>query len=277
MTTMTAPEREPVGATGPVGRPIGARRQTLGLVLAALAPLVLFLVGALTGTPAGDLAAFVVVAAVLGASAWATTRFGGWATVLGIVLTVLASLAGFWIAIGLTAPASPGDFVPGVLFVLGVVLALLGGVQALVSRRRGRFAPAPTETDRRTRSVVLVLIAVAVVGSSVANLTGRSIVDTADARGSTVVDVAGFAFTDPVVSVAGGEGAALLVRNRDGFLHDVTLPDHDLAVTVIPGSEALLDVSSLAAGSYTFYCTLHSDTREPDAESAGMAGTLVVE
>jgi plastocyanin len=277
MTTMTAPEREPARAAGPVGRPIGSRRQTLGLTLAALAPAVMFLVGALTGLDAGEAMIFPVIAAVLGATAWATTRFGTWATVLGIVLTALAAFAGFWIAFGLAAPASPGDFVPAILFVLGVVLSLAGGVQALVSRRRGRFATAPTETDTRTRVVAVGLVGLAVVGSSVANLTGRTTVDAADAEGATEVEMVGFEFAEPTVTVAGGEGAALLVRNGDGFLHDLTLPDHDLGVTVIPGSEDLLDVSSLAAGSYTFYCTLHSDTAEPDAEAAGMAGTLVVE
>lgn len=285
MTTMQAPEQEPAGTGGAAskrgtttsGRPVGSRRQTLGITLAALAPAVMFVVGGLTGSATGDGMIFLVIAAVLGATALATTRSGTWATVLGIVLTALAALAGFWIAFGLAAPASPGDFIPAVLFVLGVVLSLAGGVQALVSRRRGRFATAPTKADVRTRSVVIGLVGLAAVGSIVANLTGRTTIDAADADGATEVEMAGFEFTEPTVTVAGGEGATLLVRNRDGFLHDLALPEHDLEVTVTPGSEALLDVSSLAAGTYTFYCTLHSDTSEPEADEAGMAGTLVVE
>ncbi len=68
-----------------------------------------------------------------------------------------------------------------------------------------------------------------------------------------------------------------MVRNDDAFLHDLVLPDHDLAVTASAGSERLLDVSSLPPGSYTFYCTLHSDTSDPNPETAGMAATLVVD
>lgn len=278
MTTMAAPERDPVGEDeAPGGVPPGTRAQVLGLVLAALAPLTMFGVGVATGSPLTDAVFFVVIAAVLGAGAWAVGRFGTWSTVLGLVLTVLAGVAGFWIAFGLTAPTSPGDFVPAVLFLTGVALALVGGVRSLVARRRGRTVPTPTAGERRTRTVVVAVVALALVGSVAGNLLGRTTVDAASAAGATEVEIAGFEFTDTEHRVPGGDDATLLVRNRDGFLHDLSLPAHDLAITVAPGSEGLLDVSSLAAGTYTFYCTLHSDTSVDDPEEAGMAGTLVVE
>ena len=277
MTTMAAPERDPIGRAEEPGTPLGTRSQTLGLVLAALSPLTVFAVGVATGSPLTDALFFVVVAAVLGAAAWASARFGTWSTVLGLVLTVLAALAGFWLAFGLTAPDSPGDFVPAVLFVAGVALALVGGIRSLISRRRGRASTEPTAGERRTRTAVLALVGLALAGSVAANLASRSTVDAASAAGATEVEIAGFEFTGDEHRVAAGDSAALLVRNRDGFVHDLSLPAHDLAITVTPGSEGLLDVSSLDAGTYTFYCTLHSDTSVDDPEEAGMAGTLVVE
>lgn len=262
--------------TTPRARAAGTATLVTGLAFLAAAPLTLFVVGMLAGVPIGEGLVFLVVGAVLAAGAVAARRSGTWAAVTGLVLTVLAVVAGFWVAFGLLAPASPGDFVPATMFVVGVVLALTGGVRAIASRRRPPPAPGASGGERRTRAVALGLVVVAAIVSVGLNLAGRTSVDPAVAEGATPVTMAGFAFADREVVVAAGADAQLLVRNRDAFLHDLALPTYGLEVVVQPGSEALLDVSGLAPGTYVFYCTLHSDVDEPDPEAAGMAGTLVV-
>ena len=254
----------------------GTRTQVVGLALLALAPSTMFGAGMATGTPLAEGVPFLVIGVVMAVAAWAAGRFGTAARVTGLVLTVLAVLAGFWMAFGLLAVGSPADFVPGVLFVLGVVLSLTGGIQS-VARRRDAPVVAPTAGEGRARLVAVAAVLLAVVASVTVNLTARQTVDAAAAADATPVTMDAMAFASPEVVVAGGDGAELLVSNRDAFLHDLAIPGEDLAVTVTPGSQALLDVSGLAAGTYTFYCTLHSDTADPDPSSAGMAGTLVVQ
>jgi plastocyanin len=254
--------------------PVGTRTQVLGLSLLAAAPLTMFVVGVLTGVSVSDGLIFLVIGVILAVTAVLAARFGTWSKVLGIVLTVAAALGGFWLALGLLAPTSPGDFVPGLLLVLGAALSLYGGVRAIAARKRPAVTADPGE--HRTRTVVLGIVALAAVASVAANLAGRTSVDAAAADGATAVDMADFAFEPATVTVDAGDGAALLVRNRDGFLHDIAIPDHDLVLNVTPGSEGLFDVSSLAPGEYTIYCTLHSDTSVDDPGEAGMAGTLVV-
>lgn len=254
----------------------GTRTQVVGLTLLALAPLTMFAIGSAVGVAAEESVPFVVIGLVLAAAALAAGRFGTWSKVLGIVLTAAAVLTGFWIAFGLFAIASPGDFVPGVLFVLGVVLSLTGGIQAIVGRR-GTPITTATRGEGRARLVAVVAVGLAVVASTSANFVGRETVDPTVAAAATPVTMDALEFTGGEVTVAGGPDAALLVRNRDAFVHDLEIRGEDAAVLVNPGSEALLDVSGLAPGSYTFYCTLHSDTSDPDPASAGMAGTLVVQ
>ncbi len=272
MSSLTATGATP--ATGAL-RPVGARTQILGLALAGLGAGVMLVIGLATGAPL-DEASFLMIplalAAVAVGLAW---RFGTWARVLGVVISLLVGLALFWTAFGLAAIDSPADFVPGVMVPMGTVLGLVGGVRSLVGRRPVASEPSPTES--RTRTIAAAVVLLAVIIASAANLLTRDSVAAAAASGATPVSMGSFVFEPATFTVAAGEDAQLLVTNDDAFLHDLALPEQDLAVTVSPGSEALLDVSSLAPGAYTVYCTLHSDTGDPDADTAGMAGTLVVE
>lgn len=254
----------------------GTRTQVVGLVLLALAPLTMFAVEVAAGFDASEFMIPLTFGILVLAVAWCAGRFGTWSKVLGIVLTVLLVLAGFWLAFGLAAIQSPADFVPAVLFVLGVGMSLTGGIQAVGNRNRPTVIGA-TPGEGRARLIAVTVVVLAVVVSVATHLTGRQTVDSVAAADATPVTMDAFEFATAEVTVAAGADAALLVSNQDAFLHDLAIPSHDLAVTVTPGSQKLLDVTGLAAGTYTFYCTLHSDTSDPDPTTAGMAGTLVVQ
>lgn len=254
----------------------GSPAQVVGLVLLGLAPLTMFTIAVSTGTDGLEALPFLVIGIVLLTAAWLARRFGTWAAIVGVVLTVAAALAGFWVAFGLAAVASPADFVPATMFVLGLGLSMAGGIRA-IWRRRDPTDAATARGGRRLGVVAIAVVGAATVVSLGTNLVGRTSVDAAAARAATPVVMGPLEFTAAQVVVDAGDGAALLVDNQDAFLHDLVLPDQDLAVTVTPGSEALLDVSKLTPGTYTFYCSLHSDTSDPDPTTAGMAATLVVE
>lgn len=273
---MTATHASNVAPGTRRGHAPGAWTQATGLGLLGLTPLAMFAVAAATGSELADLVPFLVIGIVLGAGALAAAVAGTWAKVLGLVLTVLGALGGFWIAFGLTAPQAPADFVPGTMFVVGVVLSVVGGVQAI--RRRGAPVGTATRGEARARTAAVAITAIALVASLGANLLTRTTVSGAAAEGASPVTIRGFEFATSSITVASGDDAQVLVSNSDPFLHDFAMPEQGVAaVAIAPGSQALVDVSGLAPGTYTFYCTLHSDTGVADPEEAGMAGTLVVE
>lgn len=249
---------------------------TAGLLLLALAPILMFAVSAASGVSMGEEGGFLVIAVaiplVAAALAW---RYGTWSKVVAIVVALVAASGLFWLAFGLAYPASFGDFVPGMSFVLGFVLALGGAIAALVQGRRRNLTAVATANERRIVVGAAAILAVAMVVSGIMTfLAGRAV---ADADG-TPVAMADFAFADGTYTVAADAPATLAVHNSDGFVHNLAVPELDVdAVTVLPGADAVVEVPAAPAGSYTIYCTLHSDTSTKDPQEAGMAATLNVE
>src|SRR5687768_2426397 len=108
---------ETVSAEGSVtpteGRARWSGLAALGLVLAALGPLLMLVGGFLWGLEIGDEVMFFGVTAAIGLiGAFFVARFGTWAKVLGIVAGVLMAMSLFWTAFGLFTPNSFFDFVP---------------------------------------------------------------------------------------------------------------------------------------------------------------------
>lgn len=269
-----AADRQAAAEVGARSRPVYDRIGVLGLVLIAGTLAVWLASGILTGMgdDAGFLAVFLAVPTVVAFLQW---RFGTWATVLGLVTSALAGLSMFWAVFGLSTPGSILDFVGGITIPLGTVLGIVGSAAALVQKRRGRTTTTATLGERRIVRVVAGIVAVAVVGSALVSFTGREQVDAAAAAGAVDVAMAGSKFTPATIeSAAGGK---LLVRNNDAFAHDFAVPALGIeAIALNPGSSALVELGGAAAGTYTAYCTLHSDTDVADAEEAGMAATLIV-
>lgn len=240
----------------------------LGLIAAALAFMVtvaLVLFGA-----EGDIVIIGVVAAVAAAGAYVVTRFDAtWARIVGLVLTVLIFMVSFFFLFGVFQPFSPVEFVVGLTYVFGVILTIFGGIRALVAARKGTVGPTPAE--KRTRSVVFTIIGVAAVVSVAGFFITRETVSDAEAAGATRIEMTAFEFEpDPATVSAGG---SLLIVNADPFVHDFTLSQLDIALDVGPGSEALVDLSSAAPGTYDYFCSLHSSGEDdPD----GMRGSFTI-
>ncbi len=75
---------------------------------------------------------------------------------------------------------------------------------------------------------------------------------------------------EPFSTTASADDGILMVNN-DAFAHDFTLDEYDIYVHLGPGSEAIVDLSSVPPGTYDYYCSLHSDG------VTGMTGTLKVD
>jgi len=234
-----------------------------GLVLMTATALIMLAVTLLLLDPA-DAAMPAVLTVVLGGATFIVWRFDTiWAAILGLLVAIAAALTVFYIAFGIFQLFSPIEFIAGLLLVIGFLFALIGGVAALIRRRRGS-----EPGGARLRRGALVLVAVGAVVSVGGFLLTRATVDAAEASGAVVVDMSDFLFEPQDVTVAAGE--QLLFTNSDAFAHDFTLDEYDLYTYFGPGSEALVDVSSLPPGSYTYFCSLHTFDGE------GMNGTLTI-
>jgi plastocyanin len=256
--------------TEETGRPPLALLGLTGLTLLLGTTIAFAVVLALTEPE--ELAFIAVPLAVTLVPTWLVWRLGRtWTHAVAVAATLVMAAFTWWTVFGLSHPASLLDFVPGVWVVLGVVSSLVGNIGAIVRRRSPRPLAA---TEARIIRLVAAIAVVAVVVSGTLALVTRSPIDPATAPDATSVEMAGFAFEPAVIEVdAGGQ---LLVHNRDAFVHDLAVPAVDLHVDVLPGSSGLVDVPE-APGSYVVYCTLHSDTSDPDPDPEhNMVARLVV-
>ncbi|MDX1658333.1 MAG: cupredoxin domain-containing protein [Nitriliruptorales bacterium] len=254
-------------------RPIYTRIGVLGLGMIAATIAVWLVAGTIMGSE--DVGFFAVVMAIPAVAAFLEWRFGTWAAIVGIAASALVAFGLFWVVFGLATPGSPLDFVSGITIPLGAVLGIGGSVAALVQKRRGHLEDHVMPGEKRIVRAVGGLVAVALVVSVSLMFIGRETVDATAAAGATSVGQKNFEFSPATFEAdAGGK---LLVKNGDPFAHDVAIPALGIeAVALNPGSSTLLDLSGAEPGTYTVYCTLHSDTDESDPEEAGMAAKLVV-
>lgn len=250
-------------------RAVYTRVETLGLVFVALTPLVMLTAGVLAGLDLSE-AGFLMIPLAIGAvGAGLVWRFGTWAKVVGVVLSLAAAFFMFWAAFGLAYPNSFADFVPGILLPLGVVLGVGGGIAAVV--RRKRLETEATPGERRIVQAAVGIVVVAAVASGALHLIGRTSADAAGA--AATVTMSEFEFDSTTYEVASGD--SVLVHNSDPFVHTFTVPELGIDQTVLPGSRHLIEVTG-DAGTYTVYCEPHSDMDEANPEDAGMAASLTV-
>lgn len=272
-TPVVVPEARTAADEPRAGRAAYARVAAVGLLLAACAPAVMLTAALLAGMALGEEGPFfgvMVAAPAVGAAlAW---RFGWWSKVLAILLAGGLAFMLFWVVFGLAYPASLADFLPGVLLPVGVLLAVVGSVAALVAGRRGHRTVRPTAGERRTLVVALAVVGLAVVTSGVLTTLARSSADVPE--DAVAVTMSDFAFSEGTYEVAAGEPTTVRVENQDAFVHTFTIPELGIDETVLPGTEVALEIDA-PAGEYTLYCRPHSDVTEPDPEEAGMAGTVV--
>jgi plastocyanin len=261
-----------VAGTRPLSK--WTRVASLGFLLVA-AGLLLWIVGGLiAGQSFGNSTFFLGGAVVALIAAGVVRRFGTVGKAIGIVLGLALLGAMFWIAFSLGMPGAFVEFSGAVMFVVGVFTGIGYSIGGIV--RRQETHTEATSGESRAMRVMLGLVALAMVVSAILNVTTRTTVDAAAAEGATAATMADFAF-DPATYEAAAGDSTFLVHNGDAFAHDFTIPGLNVESGLIaPGSEKLVEIKGAAAGDYTIYCTLHSDTDENDPAEAGMAALLSV-
>lgn len=258
--------------------PRWSRLEALGLVMAALGPLLIFVAGAIFGLELNEFAIFLIVPAVVAlVAAYLVVRFGTWAKIVGAVVALLVGFLLWWTAFGVQAPQSFFDFMPGLLVVPGVLIAIVSGIASVVAKRRGRLSERATGGERTWIRAVAGALALLAVLSGILTATGRSSADPNTAAASIVGK--DFEWNELEYTVAGG--SSVFVRNDDPFLHTFTIDELDIDEPLTPGDEVLITIPS-QPGTYIMYCTPHSDPDDPevptsrDDDEGDMAARFIV-
>lgn len=237
------------------------------------ASIVMLAAGAIWGLNIGDSLGFFLLPAIagIGGSLLVRRRRTVW-KVVAIVLGAFAAMMLFWTAFGLAEPGSVFDFVPGLLLVGGLLIAVIAGVGSIRSRKRGALDHAEGG-ERQAIHTVLVCLGTLTLLSAILSITGRETVSTAAARDADiVVDLKDFEFDK--ASYATEDGSTILVRNSDPFLHTFTIDALDIDVKLTVGSEKLVTIPD-EAGTFVLYCQPHTSDPE-DPGDHDMAATLEV-
>ena len=251
-------------------RPRWTRLAALGLVLAALGPLLMFGAGIAWGVEGAAFFGIVAFVALIGA--FLVWRFGLWSKFVGIVVALLVAMALFWTAFGLAAPSSFFDFVPGAVVIPGALLAIASCVGAIVAHRRGHLSRSAAGGERAGIRIAIAVVLVLMLVSGVLTVVGRETADGA-AGADVTIELSDFEFDRGEYSLAGG--TTVLVKNSDPFLHTFTVDELDIDVQLGPGSEEIVEVPA-EPGSYILYCVPH--TSDPDDPSEDdMAADLQVD
>lgn len=211
---------------------------------------------------------FIGVAVVFFAITFLVWRFDAiWSRILGLVAALGLFAMTFFFAFGVLQFFSPVEFSTGLAFLLGVVFAVVGGVRAIVAGIKDRKA---SDGEARLRKrVVTGLVALTIV-SVVGFFFMRTSVSEAEASGAVELEMFNFAFDPEITAVAAG--GKLVIHNSDVATHDFTLDELGIAVDILPGADALVDLSDAAPGTYDFVCTLHVDP----STGEGMTGELSI-
>jgi plastocyanin len=265
------------GGTPTPGDHDGARRTrwtglaALGLVMMGFGPLLLLGASLIWGLDVGgEIGFFVAGMVVPWLAAFLVLRFGRWAKIVAIVAALLGTPLMVFAALGLVSPTSFFDFVPGLLMLLGAILAITGSVAGIVAGRRGHTGTRAEGGERRAITVVVAVVGALAVLSGVLTVATRSSADTSVA--ASQVEMKDFAFDHAGYDVTGG--TQLAVRNDDPFRHTFTIDALGIDVKLGPGSSSLVDVP-LQPGTYIVYCTIHtSDPQHPTPDD--MASTITI-
>ncbi|MGH2694191.1 MAG: cupredoxin domain-containing protein [Actinomycetota bacterium] len=259
------------GAAGRDGaRARWTRLAALGLILAALGPLLMLGAGIAWGLD--DVPFFGISGFVALVGAYLVWRFGLWSKIVGIVVALLVAMALFWTAFGLATPSSFFDFVPGVLVIPGALLAIASCVGAIVAHRRGHLSRSAAGGERAAIRIAVAVVVVLMLLSGVLTAVGRETVDGV-AGADVTVELSDFEFDRDEYSLAGG--TTVLVKNSDPFLHTFTIDALDIDVQLGPGSEELVEIPD-EPGSYILYCVPHTSEPEDPSED-DMAAHLQIE
>jgi plastocyanin len=206
----------------------------------------------------GVIPPLLIQAVIAAPLAYAVLRWHAkrWVLILAVTLALLGLAGGApFYSQDLAHPESGWAFVPSALMVLGMLIALVAGVLAILRR-----------PDALARPLSLSAVALGVLLMVVGVVATLGVEDDARADGDVVVAAKNTEYP-PTVKAAPGD-VGLYIENRDLLRHTFVIEEAGVKVE-LPGSTGRHVTVSLKAGTYEFHCDV------PGHES--MKGTLKIE
>jgi plastocyanin len=248
--------------------PFYGRVTIISLVIYAVALMVLGMLLAVQGTVASlaFVAPFAIVSLVLAVLAW---RLGmRMALTLGIWAVLNLLFHGPFLVPALGRFNSFFDFGTVIPVIAALAVTAVAGVVAFVQQRKDAARAEGTAGERRMLSGVAVIVVLLMAASGIANLAGLESVSAEERAGAIKVDMKNTEFDPAEIRIAAGQPARLVIKNRDLATHTFTVDTLGIDVSFIPGTEKIVDLSVLNAGTYVYICAIEGHEE--------MKGTIVV-
>jgi uncharacterized cupredoxin-like copper-binding protein len=206
----------------------------------------------------------VIFASILAA------RYGKWAVLgAGIWATANMLLHSFNIVSALSHVDSFFDFGVALPITLSLIVAAVAGYVAFAQQRTDGARMSARSGERTALAALVVVTVVLMSVSRVMHLAGLESVSAADMAGAMLVSMKNAEFVPVSLQVATGDAGRLVVKNGDLGVHTFTIDKLGVDVTVLGGSEKLVELPSSARGTYEYVCKI------PGHET--MTGTLVLQ
>ncbi len=174
-----------------------------------------------------------------------------------------------------------GLLIPAIVSLMAAVVA---GSAGFLHDRRGATRDASSAADRWALWATTAMVVGLMVASGALHLNSLEVVSADDKAAAISVDIENSTFKPAQLTVPAGTPTKFVITNRDLTVHTFTIEALGIDVKVLPGSEELIELSSLPAGTYVYVCTsgmgaslpLHKPEIESEPSVPADSGMLVV-
>ncbi len=204
---------------------------------------------------------FLIPTAIFAGLAW---RFGRRMALVAAIWALLNLLLnGPFILPALLHVNSFFDFGMGVPVIVALAITAVAGIVAFLQHGRGTARTVATRGERWVFATIAVTVVALMALSGVLHVTTLASVDAADKVAAVKVDMKNMEFRPTDVRVSSAEPSKLVIKNRDFTVHTFTIKELGVDVTITGGSEKLVQLPALAAGTYEYVCTVvgHEEMR----------------
>ena len=193
----------------------------------------------------------------------------------------------------ITAPSIPNAlstfnsfFDTGLLVpaIASLIVAGVAGIVGFLQHHRGITRDVSTAGERWVLRATTAMVVGLMVVSGTLHLNGLESVSAEEKAAAISVDMGNNTSEPAQLTVPAAKPAKLVIKNRDLTVHSFTVKELGIDVTVLRGSEELIELSSPPAGTYVYLSTLgtgfslplHKPEVESEPSVPADSGSLVV-